>query len=439
MTIKGSHLFSYQRDAVDEALEGDGTNKKVVILARRQCGKSLTICNLLLYVAINRAGSKSILLSPTFKQAKKIYKSICRATAKSVNVVNSVNSSDLVIEFKNGSEIQFLSGEQGQNLRGWSVSNGGIFCIDEASYIKDSTYDTCRPFTDFAKSTTVMVSTPFIADGFFYRHYVYGLESQHNTVTIEWKTSNPKYKEDLDRILSPEQLAEYKAILPKNVYLTEYEAEFISGTGMVFEGFRDVVEHNEIQPTDRLYVGIDFSNQVKADYTCVSIFREDGKQVYIWYANDLSSLKQVDAIYHQLEPYLNQIVSITVETNSLGTPLADLLKEKLPDSHKLKLNPFTTSNKSKNELVTRMQVALESKSITLLDDEDMLREFSYFAADYNPTTKNISYSAPTGLNDDKVMATLFALYAVQENNQRGVYSIGSSSVGRQKSYKYKRF
>ena len=51
-------------------------------------------------------------------------------------------------------------------------------------------------------------------------------------------------------------------------------------------------------------------------------------------------------------------------------------------------------------------------------------EFSYYAAEYNPTTKNITYNAPSGLHDDTVMATMFALHGYNEFKQNGNYQFG---------------
>ena len=76
MVIKGSHLFSYQKDVAEEVLKDLGTHKTVVVKSRRQVGKSLLISNLLLYFAINKEGSKNYCVSPTFKQAKKIMKKV---------------------------------------------------------------------------------------------------------------------------------------------------------------------------------------------------------------------------------------------------------------------------------------------------------------------------------------------------------------------------
>lgn len=419
MVVKGIKLFSYQKDVVNEVLSDLGTNKKVIVKSRRQVGKSVLIANLLLYFAINQVGSKNYCLSPTFKQAKKIYKSICKATAKSFNVVKSVNSSDLTIEFKNGSEIIFKSAEQRDNLRGETVT--GILCIDEFAYIPDDIYDIVRPWTDFHKAVTLCVSTPFIKEGYFWEFFNYGLERMHNMVTIDW--ADDKYQEDLDKILTPDQLKEYESILPKKVFLTEYMGQFIEGGGMVFEGFKEVAKDAKIGDTDKLFVGIDWSNQKGQDDTVVSFFNQRGQQVKLLCWNDLSPLKQIDVIYKEIEPYLQRIGVIVSETNSLGSPYTDMLKERLQDSHKRKIVEFNTTNASKNDLVGKMQVALEQKTITLLPIDKQMREFGYYSAEYNIKTKTISYNAPTGLHDDIVMADMFALYGLQNHTNKGVYAI----------------
>ena len=152
------------------------------------------------------------------------------------------------------------------------------------------------------------------------------------------------------------------------------------------------------------------------------------------YWNDLTPLKQIDKVYGELEPYLDQIQAIVCETNSLGTPYTDLLTERLQDRHKNKVKEFVTSNSSKNDLVGKMQVALEQGSISLLPDEKQEREFSYYACEYNPQTKTITYNAPSGLHDDTVMATMFAWYGFNEYKTTGIYSIGTPRTDRIKKY-----
>ena len=70
-----------------------------------------------------------------------------------------------------------------------------------------------------------------------------------------------------------------------------------------------------------------------------------------------------------------------------------------------------------------MQTALENGEATLLPDDKQTRQFSYFSANYNPRTRNVTYAAPEGLNDDTVMATIMAYDAYKNGNVVGNYNI----------------
>lgn len=423
MICHGIHPFSFQKAVIDEVVNAKGTGKIVVAKSVRQVGKSTLIANLLLYYAINFDGTKNYCLSPTLKQGKKVYKTVVKALTQA-KFVKSANGSDLSIVLKNESEINFKSAEQKENLRGETVT--GILCIDEMAYIPDDVYDIIKPWTTFHKAVTLMVSTPFIKEGYFWQYYNYGLEGLHNTVSIDW--CDEKFKDDMDKLLPPELLAEYETMMPKKAFLTEFKGLFIDGGGLVFDYFKEAQKEVKLQPKDKLYVGIDWSNQAAKDFTVVSILNQNCQQVKLAYWNDLTPLKQIDKVYAELEPYLDQIQAIVCETNSLGTPYTDLLKERLQDRHKNKIKEFVTSNSSKNDLVGKMQVALEQHTITLLPDKKQEREFSYYAAEYNPTTKTVTFNAPSGLHDDTVMGTMFALYGYNEYKTSGIYAIGSVNM-----------
>jgi hypothetical protein len=245
---------------------------------------------------------------------------------------------------------------------------------------------------------------------------------------VDVKTSQPGVEQLTG--LWDELLKEYEQLMPRKAFMTEFRGQFIDGGGLVFDFFRECQKEVKLQLKDKLYVGIDWSNQANKDYTVVSVLNQNGEQVKLNYWNDLTPLKQIDKVYGELEPYLDQIQAIVCETNSLGTPYTDLLTERLQDRHKNKIKEFVTSNSSKNDLVGKMQVALEQGSISLLPDNKQEREFSYYACEYNPQTKTITYNAPSGLHDDTVMATMFALYGFNEYKTTGVYSIGGGNLRR---------
>ena len=375
------------------------------------------ISNLLLYFAINFAKTNNYCVSPTLKQSKAIYRVIMDAIGKT-DIVKSKNATDLTITLINGSTINFKSAEQRDALRGFTAD---FLCIDEAAFIPDEIFYLILPWTDAKKAPILMTSTPFVKGGFFFNYFNYGLEHTHNTVTINW--SDPKYKESIEKILPPEKLEEYREVLPSNVFKTEYLGEFLDDDGAVFVGLKDILCDTAITATDRLYVGLDFSNQGENDYTVISIFNQNGNQVYIKYFNNTSPLGQIVKIVKELEPLADQIDVISCELNSIGTPYTDLIKEKsqiLTD----KVEGFQTSNTSKNAIVLNMQTAIENKNVTLLPDDKEIREFGYFTATYNPKTRNVSYAAPQGLNDDTVMATLIAYDAYRNGTQIGTYNIG---------------
>lgn len=418
-TYKGFKPYLHQADVIAELKDARGTGKVVTVNSSRQKGKSYMISNLLLYFAINFAKTNNYCVSPTLKQSKAIYRVIMDAIGNS-GVVKTKNATDLTITLINGSTINFKSAEQRDALRGFTAD---FLCIDEAAFIPDEIFYLILPWTDAKKAPILMTSTPFVKGGFFFNYFNYGLENTHNTVTINW--SDPKYKESIEKILPPEKLEEYRSVLPSNVFKTEYLGEFLDDDGAVFVGLKEILCETAITATDRLYVGLDFSNQGENDYTVISIFNDKGNQVYIKYFNNTSPLGQIVKIVKELEPLADQIDVISCELNSIGTPYTDLIKEKsqiLED----KVEGFQTSNTSKNAIVLNMQTAIENKNVTLLPDDKEIREFGYFTATYNPKTRNVSYAAPQGLNDDTVMATLIAYDAYRQGTQIGTYNIGFS-------------
>lgn len=320
----------------------------------------------MLYFAINYSKSKNALLSPTWAQAKKVFKEIVNAIESS-NIIKSSNASDLIIKLTNCSEIQFFSAAQKENLRGYTVS--GILCIDEAAFIDDDVYFLTLPWVDYHKAPTLICSTPFIKSGFFYNNYNYGYE-RTNYVTVDW--TDEKYAHELEKILSNETLNEYKKILPSNQFKSEYLGQFLDNDGMVFQMFKEnVSQATEIAKNDKLFVGIDWASGTDNDDTVISVINDKGEQVILDYFNNVSPLSQIDRIENILRPYTQQIRSIQSEINSIGNPMTEMLRKRFPNTNFVE---FTTTNKSKNELVTQLQVAFEQNNIKIIDDDKQLRE-----------------------------------------------------------------
>ena len=411
--------YLHQRDVIN-LLVNDSYKKHrtVTVVSRRQVGKSLMAENLLLYFGINFGRTTSICISPTLAQARKLFKEIVDAIGGS-DILRSSNATLLELELMNRSQILFKSAEQRDALRGYTVN--GICIMDESAYIEDSVYYTILPWVDVSGAPMLLISTPRARSGFFYENYARGLAGQNEYYTVDW--SDDKYKQELTKLLPAERLEEYRKMLPKQQFTSEYLGQFLDQDGLVFTNFKSCVNFNTVQPSDKLYFGIDWASGGEGDDTVITAVNQHGKQVLLEYWNNLTPAKQVDKLSQILNKYERQVEVIQPELNSIGEPFTDMLKQKLTNILRGKVQGFNTTNKSKNDLVAQLQVAFEQREIEILDNERQSLELGSYSADYNPKTHTITYNAPNGLHDDMCIALMLAWDAYHKRTLRGNYCI----------------
>ena len=382
------------------------------VKAKRQIGKSFIIINELLRFAINYTNTVSCCLSPTLNQARKIYKQILKVTDQT-GVVIKKNDSLLEIEFINGSVLVFKSAEQRESLRGYTFN--GILCIDEAAYISDEIWSIIRPTCDVYQAPILMVSTPKFRMGFFFETFQMGFLDKYKGQI----TSYDLCKFDTSALLSKEQLELYRQMLPKNMFITEYEGEFLDSESIVFGDFKECIS-NDITDYNELYIGIDWGSGVGSDNTVVSALNEHNEMVFQLAFNNKSTMEQINYITEYLSGFGNKVKHIVAECNGLGKPLCDNLKEKIK---KIPILEWYTTNQNKIELINKLQVAFEQKKIRILDDDALIAELSIFEAKMN-AKGTVQYGAPVGGNDDRVLSLLFALHSKEVKNNKGKYVIG---------------
>lgn len=380
------------------------------VKAKRQIGKSFIIINELLRFAINYANTVSCCLSPTLNQARKIYKQILKVTDQT-GVVIKKNDSLLEIEFINGSVLVFKSAEQRESLRGYTFN--GILCIDEAAYISDEVWSIIRPTCDVYQAPILMVSTPKFRMGFFFETFQMGFLDKYKGQI----TSYDLCKFDTSALLSKEQLELYRQMLPKNMFITEYEGEFLDSESIVFGDFKKCIGVNG--DYNELYIGIDWGSGVGSDNTVVTALNEHNEMVFQLAFNNKSTMEQINYITEYLSGFGNKVKHIVAECNGLGKPLCDNLKEKIK---KIPILEWYTTNQNKIELINKLQVAFEQRKIRILDDDALIAELSIFEAKMN-AKGTVQYGAPVGGNDDRVLSLLFALHSKEVKNNKGNYKL----------------
>lgn len=350
-------------------------------------------------------------MSPTLNQARKIYKQILKVTDQT-GVVIKKNDSLLEIEFINGSVLVFKSAEQRESLRGYTFN--GILCIDEAAYISDEVWSIIRPTCDVYQAPILMVSTPKFRMGFFFETFQMGFLDKYKGRI----TSYDLCKFDTSALLPNSQLELYRQMLPKNMFITEYEGEFLDSESIVFGNIKECVGVNG--EYEELYIGIDWGSGTGSDNTVVTALNEHNEMVFQLAFNNKSTMEQIDFIVEYLSGFGNKVKHIVAECNGLGKPLCDNLKAKIK---KIPLIEWYTTNQNKIELINKLQVAFEQKKIKILDDEALIAELSMFEAKVN-AKGTVQYGAPVGANDDRVLSLLFALHSKEVKSKKGKYVIG---------------
>lgn len=390
-----------------------------VVKSKRQVGKTTMAENILLKVAIEHNGTLSCLVEPTLDQARRVYKEMVKAIEETP-IIKRKNDSLLELELINGSTIIFKSAEQRDNLRGFTVT--GILVVDECAFIQDDIFDILQPTTDVHSAPILLISTPKLKQGFFYRYYSAGLSGDNpGIVSIDFNQYDTSY------LLPKDKLEQYRTMMPKAQFTTEYLGNFLDSDSILFSNINECVS-TPTQGWNELYVGIDWGSGAGGDYTSVCGFNERREMVFIDYFNDKSTFEQARYIADLLALNGGKVKNVLAESNSIGTPMIALLKDELDKRNKRDIShlvtPFVTTNSEKVRLVNQLQVALEQKAVTLLDDRGLLVQLSAYEATYNPKTNNVSYNAPQGLHDDNCISTMLALDALEGGRRTGVYTLG---------------
>ena len=411
---RGYTPYAHQRAVHKQLDRGYRSGRIYVVKARRQVGKSIMVEQELLRYAITYNNTVSACVCPTLSQARKMFQDIISCIIES-GVVAKKNETLLEIDLINGSKIFFKSAEQKDSLRGYTIS--GILCVDECSFISDDVfYGLLLAWCNVHKAPILLTSTPKFKQGFYWNYWVLGLdENQKDVISIDFNDY------DTSALLTPEKLEQYRRMLPKGQFLTEYLGEFLDSQSIVFGDFKECINRNEIKDYRELYIGIDWGSGVGSDSTVVSALNERCEQVFMLRFNNKRAVEQVDYIKQYLQPYLKKIKLIVAECNGVGQPLVDSLK--IAFNGKVKIDEFSTTNATKIKIINQLQVAFEQRQIAILDDVQQTNELSMYEAKVGQNG-TITYNAPSGLNDDTVIALMLALEAKRKTNKTGIYNIG---------------
>lgn len=301
----------------------------------------------------------------------------------------------LMVDFKSAD-----SGDEG--LRGAGLD---ILVVDEASRVSEVSWtNSLRPSLSDKLGVGMFISTPN-GQNWFYNLYLKG--QTDNADYQSWKfesRDNPHFPAS--------EWIEAQKDLPQDVFSQEYKADFLEESASVFRGI-DKIKYTlqnelKVQKGYRYSIGVDLAKVT--DFTVISVFDEyTNRQVEMDRFNEISWNIQKQRIFAMAQKYNN--ATVTIDATGLGDPIVeDLIK------HKMNVDPFKFTNSSKKELIEKLIISIEQGLIQILDNKEQIAELRAFTYEITPS-RNIRYTAPTGLHDDCVMALALSIWNVDIYNK----------------------
>ena len=387
-------LSKSQQEVYD--LVQDKRYKYITVAFSRQSGKTV----LMLVFCIQWMFEKNMSIAyicRNFVLAKRLYKELIKILPS--NIVKSANGTDLAIESVYGATLNFYSAEQGASLRGQTFN---YMICDEFAFHKMEQPDGTHLWNDILSPTLkargrkcIFVSTPLGKNNIFYEMFQRGLSDEF-----------PKYASILktiydDGFITEDEIEEIKRSIPELSFKQEYMCEWLEDGLSFFQGYSDCFDIDKYSG-NKSWIGIDCSGDGQDSTICAKISDNGAVELF-------EAVGTLDMKYRQIADFINMVNPVAVygEINGLGAPMLNEIKRYV--RNKSKLYDWTTSNSSKEEIISNLAVEIANKGIHFLkNDMKLYNELGNFVVTVSKSRK-LTFAARGNGHDDRVMATAIAL------------------------------
>jgi hypothetical protein len=350
-------------------------------------------------------------ISPTYSQGRKVYKELT-TLLEPTGVIKKANSSTLTIETIYGSTFQAFSMDSPNSIRGYTVD--GILVMDECAFYPDELPDGSEPWssiimpiTKARKPKVLAISTPKGKRGFWYDMYLKAISGVKGYKEI----SATIYQDDL---ISKDEIEDIMKSVSPLAFREEFLVEFLDSSLTFFQGFEDCFTDYTFNERERVWIGVDLSSTGE-DATVVTLINESMQvKQYVVEGN-------LDLKYAKIAKIINEtptLVAAYLENNGVGSPMINEIKKLV--RNKSKLYDWTTTNSSKEEIVSNLAVKIANKEIYFCnEDKGLFSELARFIVKYTKTGK-MQFEGASGTHDDKVLSLCISLKAREDFIASGI-------------------
>lgn len=342
----------------------------------------------------------NVYISPTFQLGRKVYTEITKML-EGKGVIKKANASTLTIETIYGSTLQCHSIEAYTSIRGTTVS--GILVMDECAYYPDLLPNGEEPFSNVIypiikarKPKVLCISTPRGKRGMYWQLYLRAVDKEKGYREITSTIFD-------DSLVSESEINEIKRNISDIAFRQEFLVEFLDSSLTFFKGYQDCFSDFTFNEKEKIHIGVDLAANGE-DATVVTLINES-MQVKQYVIEGTLDVK-----YNKIANIINSVpnlVAAYLENNGVGTPMINEIKRLI--RHRSKIYEWTTTNSSKEEIVSDMAVKIANKEIHFNnDDAGLFAELGSFIVKYTKSGR-MQFEAQSGKHDDKVLSACIAL------------------------------
>jgi hypothetical protein len=222
-----------------------------VVAAGRRFGKSFLSLSLMAKVA-RYPYSQVWYVTTTYSAAKNIMWSYLKQKLQKFGWAKSFHEVALQANLVNGSVISLKGANNPDSLRGIGLD---YLVLDEAAYLDERVWtEVLRPTLSDKQGGALFISSPS-GRNWFYDLWIAGQDEDEE----DWESW--QYTTLQGGNVPPEEVEAARRNLDERTFEQEYEAEFVTYTGLVYYGFNymESVVDREYNPEEPVLIGMDFN------------------------------------------------------------------------------------------------------------------------------------------------------------------------------------
>lgn len=434
-------LFPWQADFADLVLSDGEAHRTISLLSSRQTGKTSLLLALATYLVLSRRQFTGLLIHRTIEDARNLCRRIKRFLPSEVRLTTDSLS---LLEFADTqSSLHFRSSnpskEDGAEQCGRGLESVDLVIVEEASHTANlqKVVGVVAPCTTWSSlGVMVFVGTAGSKESYYYKHLSKSaggdnaLEKILNAirrgsiqpfqvmrslggpigVVTNWRAID-RFRRDSDFLKNIQE----KLDLTNDQVDSEYELIFGSAVDSAVFEFETVrrAQRTSLRPYNppkgsAVFIGIDPAGQGR-DFACaIALHRhtdDEGQRKYrvcrLYRKRTGTSDQHLNAITTLIEKLSPALV--VVEGNGMGV----IWNEKLAGLGVHYIESFSTTESSKEVLISRIIIALE-RNVLELPEGPIIEELLSFRR-----TEKGRLQASSKAHDDTVMALGLALHAAR--------------------------